>query len=57
MPAADLLREARRHARLTQRELAERSGVPQASIARMERGTAMPRSDTLERLAGALTEP
>lgn len=53
MAAAELLREARRHARLTQRELAARSGVTQASIARMERGLVVPRFDTLERLLDA----
>jgi transcriptional regulator with XRE-family HTH domain len=53
MSASELLREARRHAHLTQRELAERTGVPQASIARMEGGTTVPRFDTLERLLDA----
>jgi predicted transcriptional regulator len=43
----------RRRAGLTQRELAERSGVPQSSIARMESGKLKPRIDTLTRLIEA----
>ncbi len=50
MAAADLVSEARARAGLTQRQLAVRAGVPQASIARIERGTIIPRFDTLERL-------
>lgn len=44
---------ARRSARLTQRELADRSGVPQPTIARIESGKQMPRADTLDRLLRA----
>jgi transcriptional regulator with XRE-family HTH domain len=43
------LREARRRAGLTQREVAARSGLPQPAIARMERGRGVPRVDTVER--------
>ncbi len=50
MRSAALLREARRDAGLTQRDLARRSGVPQPNIARIERGQADPRVATLERL-------
>lgn len=50
MAAADLVRDARTRAGLTQRQLEERSGVPQASIARIERGAIVPRFDTLDRL-------
>ena len=38
---------------MTQRDLAVASGVPQPSIARIERGTSLPRIDTLERLLRA----
>ncbi len=41
---------ARRRLSFTQRELAERSGIPQPTIARIERGTQVPRADTLARL-------
>ena len=51
--AAGLVRSARADAGMTQRELAAVSGVPQASVARIERGVAMPRADTLERLLRA----
>lgn len=39
---------------LTQVQLAERSGVPQSEISRIERGLGNPTEDTLARLAGAL---
>jgi transcriptional regulator with XRE-family HTH domain len=45
-----MLREARARARLTQRQLAEKSGIPQETIARIERGRADPRVQTLDRL-------
>jgi transcriptional regulator with XRE-family HTH domain len=45
--------EARLEAGLSQRELARRSGVPQAAISRIERGQVSPRVDTLDRLLRA----
>lgn len=42
MQAGDLIREARRRAELTQRELAERLGTTQSAIARLERGGTEP---------------
>jgi len=51
--AAELVRSARVDARMTQRELAAVSGIPQASVARIERSVAIPRVDTLERLLRA----
>jgi transcriptional regulator with XRE-family HTH domain len=42
MRAGDLIREARRRAGLTQRELAERLGTTQSAVARLERGGTEP---------------
>ena len=46
--------DARNAIGLSQRELAERSGVRQADISRIERGTGNPTEATLQRLAEAL---
>lgn len=51
--AARGLREARRRAGMTQRELAAKSRVPQPTIARIEAARAMPRVDMLDRLLKA----
>lgn len=51
--AGRMLRFARSRANLTQRELAAKSGVPQETIARIERGRADPRLGTLDRLLEA----
>ena len=51
--AGRMLRDARRHAALTQRELAAKAGIPQETIARIERGRADPRTGTLDRLLEA----
>jgi transcriptional regulator with XRE-family HTH domain len=53
MKTARLLRYARRSAGLTQRQLAERAGVPQATVGRIEAGLITPRVDTLEKLLRA----
>ena len=45
-----MLRYARSRARLTQRELAAKTGIPQETIARIERGRVDPRVGTLDRL-------
>jgi transcriptional regulator with XRE-family HTH domain len=45
--------EARLGAGLSQRELARRSGVPQAAISRIERALVSPRTQTLDRLLRA----
>src|SRR5262245_35616601 len=53
MDARTVLLEARGEAKISQRELARRSGVPQAAISRIERGLVAPRVDTLDRLLRA----
>ena len=53
MNAARILNMARRRAGLTQRELGRRSGVPQSTVSRIERGAISPTVDTLERLVRA----
>jgi len=53
MNAAETLKRARSEARLSQRLLALRAGVPQSAIARIERGRVIPRVDTLDRLLAA----
>ena len=45
-----MLRYARSRAKLTQRELAQKTGIPQETIARIERGRVDPRIGTLDRL-------
>lgn len=53
MNTATTLRNARRAAGLTQRDLARRARVAQPAIARIESGGVVPRVDTLERLLRA----
>ena len=48
--AGRMLRNARLRASLTQRELAVKVGIPQETIARIERGRVDPRIGTLDRL-------
>ena len=47
---SDLVREARRRAGLSQRQLAERGGTTQSAIARLESGRSSPSCDTVVRL-------
>jgi len=56
MNAARVLREARARAGLSQRELSAKAKVPQAAIARIERGRTIPRVDTLDKLLEACGE-
>ena len=51
--AARMMRHARRSRGWTQRELARASGVPQETIARIERGRIDPRVGTLDHLLEA----
>lgn len=46
--------EARRARGMTQQQLSEASGIPQADISRLERGAGNPTEATLQRLAEAL---
>ena len=49
-----LLREAREEAKLTQKQLAELSNVPQQTISAIESGARIPGADTLYQLSMAL---
>ena len=51
------LRGRRIAAQLTQRELAERAGVPQPNVSAYEVGRRVPNRDTMERLDRALRTP
>ena len=51
--AGRMVRDARRRAGLTQRQLAAKAGIPQETIARIERGRVDPRVMTLDRLLEA----
>lgn len=46
--------DARKEAGMTQKELAERTGIAQGDISRMERGSANPSIRTLQRLAAGM---
>ena len=50
----DLVIYARSAANLTQKQLAQRSGVSQANISKIENGNYQPSLSTLKRIAGAL---
>ena len=50
MIGGELVREARKRAALTQRELAERAGTTQSAIARLESGRTSPSLEDVQRL-------
>lgn len=50
----DEIRDTRRTLGLTQRDLAEKTGLKQSAIARMESGGVIPRLDTVLRVALAM---
>ena len=50
----DLVISARSAANLTQKQLAQRSGVSQSNISKIENGNYQPSLSTLKRIAGAL---
>ena len=56
MNGARLLKNARRRAGLSQRQLAAIVGMPQPDIARIESGAVVPRVDTLGRLIAGCGE-
>ena len=51
---ADRLRELRKQKELSQTELGERIGIHYTHVGRYERGTSMPNSETLKRIAETL---
>jgi len=53
MEGGRIVREARRRAGLTQRELGERVGTTQSAIARIERGATEPAYDRVRRFVAA----
>ncbi len=53
MDVATFLRTCRCEAGLTQRQLADRAGTSAAAVCHYERGTRIPRADTLVRLVAA----
>ena len=50
----EALAKARRDIGMTQKELAEKTGITQADISRLERGNANPSIKTLQRLAAGM---
>ena len=54
---SETLKAARRRANLTQKALAERSGLPLRSLLNWEQGRRLPRLQTARRLAKALRVP
>ncbi|WP_308465258.1 helix-turn-helix domain-containing protein [Rathayibacter soli] len=54
---SEVLRQRRRDAGLSQRDLALRAGVPQPNIAAYESGRRVPAAATLKRLEGVLNIP
>jgi transcriptional regulator with XRE-family HTH domain len=51
------VRRARQHARLTQEQLAHATGLPRATLVRIEKGHREPRVSTLLAIAVALETP
>jgi transcriptional regulator with XRE-family HTH domain len=54
MHAADLIKEARKRADISQRDLASRAGTSQATVSAYESGRKVPSVDTLARLLAAM---
>lgn len=53
MNTGDRIQRCRKERGWTQKQLADRSGVPQAAISKIERGTVKPLFETVVRIAGA----
>ncbi len=49
-----LIKAWREYSGLTQKELAERAGIKQPALARLEAGNSTPRASTLKKLANAM---
>lgn len=49
-----MIKAWREHLGMTQTEIAEKAGMPQPSLARLERGDGTPRRATLQKLAAAM---
>jgi transcriptional regulator with XRE-family HTH domain len=56
MKANTIVRTARRRRGVTQRELAQRTGIPQPMISSIERGLQDPRYSTLQRILSAVDQ-
>jgi predicted transcriptional regulator len=56
MNVGKAVRQARRRVGLSQRELAERTGLPQSTVARIESGLVDPRTSTVVKLLAACGE-
>src|SRR5437899_11469298 len=56
MKVNTLVRTARRRKGLTQRDLADRTGIPQPMISSIERGLQDPRYSTVERILAAVDQ-
>jgi len=54
IPATDDFRKMRRNMGITQKKLAEKAGVSQSLIARIEKGTVDPRLSTVQRIMRAM---
>lgn len=54
---SEKIRSARTEAKLTQEELAEKAGLPQSHISRLENGKHSPSRSTLEKIAVAIGRP
>lgn len=52
--AAEIVKNARRRSRISQRELARRAGTTQAAISRIERGQEEPTVERLEQILAGL---
>ncbi len=46
--------DARKHSGITQKQLSERTGIAQADISKLERGSANPSLKTMQRLASGM---
>lgn len=57
MTFAELLSSARKKAHLSQQQLAQRSGVSQQAISKLEKGRSSPSEYTIRQLAAALRMP